>query len=252
MKATTRRTAVAVAVAVLGVVGIAVAAPAVAGANPFGRPTITAPDPSPGYRGGPGTGPHGGPGMGPGTGMEPGTGPGMGSGMGAAMGSGMGGAHDGQCLDPAVTAEKGTLTAGQQATLAAMAQEEKLAHELYVAFAARYDAVVFDHIAAAETRHLTAVRTLLDRYGLTDPTAGKPAGQFSDPAVQATYDRLLAQGQAGQTAALQVGQQVEQTDINDLRAALNGLTAPDVRQVYTQLLAASEHHLSAFQRWSTR
>lgn len=55
-------------------------------------------------------------------------------------------------------------------------------------------------------------------------------GQFSDSAVQATYDQLLAQGQAGQAAALRVGLAVEQTDIADLTTALNGLTAPDVMQ----------------------
>jgi hypothetical protein len=158
-------------------------------------------------------------------------------------------ARDGSCTDlPA----QGTLTGPQQVTLAAMAQEEKLARDLYAAFADRYPAVIFDRIAAAEVRHLTAVRTLLTRYGVTDPTAGKPAGQFSDPAVQATYTRLLAQGRASQTAALQVGQTVERTDIADLQAALNGLTAPDVKQVYTNLLAASEHHLTAFTRWTGR
>src|SRR5581483_2023740 len=106
---------------------------------------------------------------------------------------------------------------------------------LYTAFAAKYNAVVFNRIAAAETQHLTAVRTLLARYGITDPTAGKPAGQFSDPTVQATYDTLLAQGNTSQTAALQVGVTVEQTDIADLTKALNGLTAPDAQQVYTML-----------------
>jgi hypothetical protein len=176
-------------------------------------------------------------------------GPGMGGpGMGPGLGTGV---RDGSCLDPAVTAAKGTLTERQQTTLVAMAQEEKLAHDLYAAFAGTYDAVIFDRIAASETRHLTAVRILLARYGIADPTAGKPAGQFSDPTVQATYNRLLAQGRANQAAALQVGQQVERTDIADLQAALNGLTAADVKQVYTHLLNASQHHLIAFQRWQT-
>jgi hypothetical protein len=232
MKTTTRRAAVLVTAGALGLGGLAVAVPALAGAGPFGNPSVAVSSPGPGWRGGDG--------MEPGMGGGPGTGPGMGT-----------GAHDGSCLDPAVTAPMGPLTGQQQATLVAMAQEEKLAHDLYAAFAGRYDAVIFDRIAASETQHLTAVRTLLARYGIADPTAGKPAGQFSDPTVQATYDRLLAQGRANQTAALQVGQQVEQTDIADLQAALNGLTAADVKQVYTNLLNASQRHLSAFQRWHT-
>ncbi|WP_239141378.1 DUF2202 domain-containing protein [Actinoplanes campanulatus] len=165
------------------------------------------------------------------------------------MGSG---ARDGSCLEASIAAAKGALSEPQKTTLVAMAQEEKVAHDLYTALAGKYDAVVFDRIAASEARHLTVVRTLLSRYGVADPTAGKAAGQFSDPAVQASYDALLAQGKAGQAAALRVGVTVEQTDIADLTAALEGLSAPDVTQVYTQLRMASQHHLAAFQNWSTR
>jgi hypothetical protein len=234
MRTTTRQVVVVVAASALGLGGLAVAAPAVAGAGLFGGPPAGA---SAGHGWGDGTG------MGMnGSGVNRGgNGPGTGSGMGS-------GARDGACLDAANLPEKGTLTEAQKGTLAAMAQEEKLAHDLYAAFAAKYDAVVFYRIADSETRHLTVVRTLLDRYGLADPTSGQAAGQFSDPAVQATYDRLLAQGQTSEAAALQVGQTVEQTDIDDLRAAQEGLTAADVRQVYERLLAASQHHLTAFQR----
>jgi hypothetical protein len=243
MKNTTRRAAVLVTAGALGLGGLAVAVPALAGGGPFGNPTVAGASPGPGWRGGDDMGP----GMGGGDGMGPGNGGGPGS--GSRMGTF---APDGRCLDPAVTGAKGTLTEQQQATLIAMAQEEKLAHDLYAAFADRYDAVIFDRIAASETRHLTAVRFLLTRYGIADPTADRPAGAFSDPTVQGTYDRLLAQGRADQAAALRVGQEVERTDIADLRAALNGLTAADVTQVYTNLLHASQQHLNAFQRWNTR
>jgi hypothetical protein len=235
MKTTKRRAVVLAVAGALGLGALAVAVPAVAGVGPFGSPPAATSGPGPGWGGGDDTG----------MGM---TGRGMNSDPnGAGMGAG---ARDGSCLEPAGLPAQGTLTEPQQATLAAMAQEEKLAHDLYVAFATRYDATVFDRIAVSETQHLTIVRTLLDRYGLADPTAGMAVGQFSDPTVQATYDRLLGQGQADEAAALRVGQTVEQTDIDDLRAAQNGLTAPDVMQVYENLLQASQHHLAAFQRWS--
>jgi hypothetical protein len=257
MRIITRRAAILVTAGALGLGGLAVAAPALAGAGPFGSPaSATA---------GAGLARGAGNGMGPGTGMGTGmdaddhTGPGtgMGTGMDAddrmGPGTGMGtGAGGGSCSDVGVTAAKGTLSEQQEATLAAMAQEEKVARDLYTAFAASYPAVIFDHIAAAESRHLSAVHTLLTRYGLADPTTGRPAGQFSDPAVRATYNGLLGQGQASQAAALRVGQTVERTDIADLQAALVGLTAPDLTQVYTSLLAASRHHLTAFGRWSER
>ena len=174
---------------------------------------------------------------------------GMGNGMRVGSGAMAG---DGRCAGLAVTAAQGTLSDAQKATLAAMAQEEKLAHDLYATFADTYPAAVFDHVATAENQHLTAVRTLLQRYGITDPTAGEPIGQFSDRTVQATYDKLLSQGRTGQAAALGVGQQVERADIGDLTAALDGLSAPDATQVYQHLLTASQQHLTAFTRWTTR
>ncbi|PWI12708.1 rubrerythrin family protein [Streptomyces sp. Act143] len=157
--------------------------------------------------------------------------------------------HDGTCGGAAL-AEQGTLTAAQKATLASMAEEEKLAHDLYAAFAERYDVRVFERIAAAETQHLTAVRTLLDRYDIADPTADRQTGEFTDPAVQATHDRLLKQGDDSLRAALKTGRTVETDDIAALTRALSGLTAPDTRQVYTHLLAASERHLTAFEHWT--
>jgi hypothetical protein len=223
MKTITRRTATTlVAAGVLSLGGLAVGVPALAGVGPFG------PGPSSAAIADPPT-------------------PGMGRGYG--MGSGLGGDT---CMGQGVTAEQGTLTGAQKATLASMAQEEQLAHDLYVEFAARYDAMVFDHIAVAESRHLAMVRTLLQRYGVADPTVNRPAGTFSDPAVQSTYDKLLAQGKQSRSAALAAGQQVERAGIVGLKAALDGLTAPDVKQVYTNLISGSERHLTAFTRWVNR
>jgi hypothetical protein len=243
MNVTKRRMVVLAATGAVGLGVVAVAVPAVAGVGPLGAVRAAAVSQGPGDGSGNGNRNGNGMGMGMGMGMDADDGPGM-SGRGPyAGGNGAG------CLVGDLAA-MGTLTAEQQSTLVAMAQEEKLAHDLYVAFSDRYDAVIFDRIAMSETQHLTVVRMLLDRYGLADPTAGVAGGQFGDPAVQATYDRLLAEGRSDVAAALRVGQTVEQTDIDDLRAAQNGLTAPDVTQVYANLLEASQRHLTAFQRWS--
>ncbi|QMV24995.1 DUF2202 domain-containing protein [Streptomyces sp. SCUT-3] len=129
-----------------------------------------------------------------------------------------------------------------------MAEEEKLAHDLYTAFAERYDARIFGNIAESESRHLEAVRTLMDRYGIDDPTGGRAAGDFADAETRATYDRLLARGEEGKEQALEAGRTVERTDIADLTAALEKLDAPDVAQVYGSLLEASRNHLAAFER----
>jgi len=178
----------------------------------------------------------------------PGPGPGPGG-----MTMPRGGQRDGGCLGiPGVVDPNGTLTEAQRTTLAANAEEEKLAHDLYTAFADRYDLPIFDRIAAAETTHLDAVRTLMTRYGITDPTANQAPGHFTTPAVQATYDQLLTKGTSSQDAALEAGRTVETTDISLLRQSLDGLTAPDAQRVYGHLLTASQHHLTAFELWLSR
>jgi hypothetical protein len=141
----------------------------------------------------------------------------------------------------------GELTAEQEGTLAALAEQYKLAGDLYAAFDEQYGARVFDRLATADSRQLSALTTLLERYGVADPTDGLAAGEFTGPQVQASYDQLLADGSASLAAALAVGQGLEQTQQTQLDAALDGLTAPDVTSVYEHLLGASEHHLTALE-----
>ena len=101
----------------------------------------------------------------------------------------------------------------------------------------------------AETRHLEAVRTLLERYGVADPTAGEAAGTFSDARFQDLYSQADRRSQHPQ-AALDAGVKVEQTDIADLGGCPRfGDFAPDVTQVYDALISGSQRHLAAFSRW---
>jgi hypothetical protein len=144
------------------------------------------------------------------------------------------------------------LTSAQAADLAMMAEEEKVARDLYRAFAARYPSRVWDNIAAAEASHLAAVRTLLVRYGVADPTAGRADGSFASATFQAMYDRLLAKGLTSEVAAFGVGRTVELDDIARLDTALGRVTQSDVRTVYTNLRRGSTQHLRAFERQLAR
>ena len=65
-----------------------------------------------------------------------------------------------------------------------MREEEKLAHDVYVALGETWGSRVFKNIAASETTHMEAVRALLDRYVIADPAAGQPVGAFTDPELQ--------------------------------------------------------------------
>ena len=125
-------------------------------------------------------------------------------------------------------------------------EEEKLAHDVYTVLGELWDARVFENIAASESTHEEAVSDLLPVYGVEDPRASEP-GVFTDPTLQALYDDLIEAGSRSREDAIQVGVTIEQTDIADLSAALTD--APqDVAVVLERLLAASENHLTAFER----
>jgi hypothetical protein len=161
-----------------------------------------------------------------------------GQGRGAGMGTGV----RADLTDVA----SGTLTDTQKSAVAALAEEEKLAHDLYVAFADQYSTRAFTRIANAETQHLAELRTILERYSIADPTAGLAAGTFATAATQDLYNKLLADGSAGVDAAYAAARTVESTDITTLQSSVVGVTAPDVLQVYANLLAGSQRHLVAF------
>jgi hypothetical protein len=148
---------------------------------------------------------------------------------------------------PCSVAPAGTLTTKQAATLAAMAEEEKLAHDVYSAFATKYDDPRFARIARSESRHLAALRRLMARYGVTDPTEGKAEGTFSTKSVRTLYRKLVKQGST-ETKALKVGAKIERMDIKDLRAARSKVDQADVKRVYTNLTKGSRNHLAAFTR----
>jgi len=130
--------------------------------------------------------------------------------------------------------------------LQAMVAEEKVAHDVYVTLGDMYDVSTFDRIAASETRHQDAMRTLLDAYDVTDPTVGDPVGEFDDPVFQAMYDDMVADGSQSLDAAAAVGIAIEEIDIADLQEALDAGQPADIDRVLTNLLNGSQRHLAAF------
>jgi len=129
-----------------------------------------------------------------------------------------------------------------------MVAEEKLAHDVYVTLGDLYTARQFDSIANSESRHQDAMRVLLDRYDVTDPTVGDAVGEFDDPTLQKLYNDLVKQGSVSLVEAAQVGIAIERLDIADLKEALADNSAADIEAVLNNLMAGSEKHLAAFTR----
>ena len=161
---------------------------------------------------------------------------------GQGMGRGSGAAQRGASVSV------GTLTADQRADLAYLAEEEKLAHDVYTVLATRYPAAtVFARIAESEQQHWDTLVSLLDRYDVADPTAGKAVGQFESADIATLYRQLLDSATTV-TAAYQVGIAVEQDDLAEIDRMDDSITAPDASRVLDNLAAGSERHLAAFER----
>jgi len=130
--------------------------------------------------------------------------------------------------------------------IAFMAEEEKLARDVYLTLGDMWNVPIFTNIAGAEQMHMDAVLDLAAARSLTDPVGDNPVGVFNDAELQALYDDLVASGAESYEAALDVGALVEEVDIEDLIAYLDGPVPPDVAAVYERLLSGSENHLRAF------
>lgn len=126
-------------------------------------------------------------------------------------------------------------------------EEERMAGDLYRLFAEKYpDQQVFQRIPLSEDRHFDHVGTLLTDYGIADPSAGRSAGSYADPAVQQLYDQWKAEGLQSEQAALQVGIDLETRDIADLKAMMERTDVAAADGTFQVLLNGSERHLTAF------
>ena len=145
-----------------------------------------------------------------------------------------------------IAAAAGPLDTTERTTLLSMREEEKLAHDVYVALAAKTGEQAFLKIAAAEERHGAALERMLELYAIADPTDGYAVGTF--PTMQKLYDDLVAKGSASRAAAVQVGISIETMDIADLETAIAQTDEAQLDRAYGSLLAGSQRHLQSFER----
>lgn len=147
------------------------------------------------------------------------------------------------------TIPAGEISADEEAGLTYMREEEKLAHDVYIVLFNQQDQKIFQNIANSETTHTEAIKTLIERYHLTDPVGNNPEGVFTDITLQSLYDTLVAQGSASLIDALLVGAAIEELDIIDIETRqLDVIDNDDIILVYDNLIKGSRNHLRAFVR----
>lgn len=138
------------------------------------------------------------------------------------------------------------LTADEVASLVFMREEEKLAHDVYLALYDLWGLPLFQNIAGSEETHTGAVKRLLDRFGIPDLADTTPPGIFTDPDLQKMYADLVALGEISVGDALKVEAAIEEIDILDLQDHLSKTENTEIQRVYTNLLKGSQNHLRAF------
>lgn len=143
------------------------------------------------------------------------------------------------------------LSEDEEADLLFMREEEKLARDIYLLMALKWNQYVFTKIAASEQRHMDAVKTLLNTYNLNDPVDDESVpDDFKDESLNVLYDECLLRGEMSLDAALLVGAEIEEIDILDLQA-VQERTNPehtDIIGTYESLECGSRNHLRAFVR----
>lgn len=139
-----------------------------------------------------------------------------------------------------------TLSEQEKQGLLHMVEEEKLAGDVYQTLYERTGIRNFGNIVRSERQHQSAVQMLLQTYRLTDPTAGKKIGEFSNPEFTRLYQQWVAQGSRSTGEALKVGTLIEELDIADLNALSRQTQSADILRVYANLNRGSRNHLRSF------
>lgn len=137
------------------------------------------------------------------------------------------------------------LVSGEEVGILQMREEEKMAHDVYLDFYAKWNLPVFQNISESETTHYNAILTLISAYGLTDPSTGV-VGTFTNPEIAALYEQLIGEGSVSALEALKTGAYIEEYDILDLEKLIAATENTAVIQIYNNLLRGSRNHLRSF------
>jgi len=98
---------------------------------------------------------------------------------------------------------------------------------------------------------MDAMLILLNTYKLPDPAAATVVGEFVNTELQELYDALIQRGNQSVLEALKVGGIIEETDIEDINAAIETSRLVKIDSVYENLLEGSYNHLRAFAKQIT-
>lgn len=161
------------------------------------------------------------------------------------------------------------LDANEQTHLIFMREEEKLARDVYMTLGTMYpDSPIFGKIDDSEQIHTTAVKNMIEKYGLQDPNTNDNIGAYTGEDYgwyfTEKYNQLVERASISELEALYVGAFIEELDMMDINQcpkviveADNGINDvsecgkiytdnADVSNLYASLLDGSDSHLAGY------
>jgi hypothetical protein len=148
---------------------------------------------------------------------------------------------------PAVAATPYASTA-LKTQLKFLAEEEKLARDVYTILAKDAAFPKFKNIARAEQFHMDQLAPVLKTYGITNPNTTRKAGVYLNKDLAALYKTLVAKGKLSTADAIAVGVTIETADLATIADVEKLITQDDIQFVINYLKAGSINHLAAFKR----
>ena len=151
---------------------------------------------------------------------------------------------------PTAMAQNTDLSKQEVKDLLFMYEEEKMAHDVYVALFDKWDLQVFQNISQAEQRHMMVVKSHIEEHDIAKfkHIDKRTTGEFHDQKIQQLYDELIETGMKSEIDALKVGAKIEEVDIQDLDQAMANTQHSEIISSYTYLREGSARHLNAFVR----
>lgn len=130
------------------------------------------------------------------------------------------------------------LTEDEKQILLYWYSEELMAHDIYTYFYELYKVEPFKNISNSEIGHMSAVKTLLDRYKIEVPN--------NYWKLQDIYETLKTEWEKWLKEALEVWVKIEMLDIEDIVKNIKNTDNTDFKMVFTNIWWASYNHLRWF------
>lgn len=138
-----------------------------------------------------------------------------------------------------------TLTQNEINDLKFLREEEKLARDVYTYSYNKYKLAIFNSISQSEQTHMNSVLSLLNKYGIPDPSSVQ-MGIFVNQDLQVLYNNLISQSNISLIEALKAGATIEDLDINDIDDFIINTSKSDLLTVYNNLTCGSKNHIRSF------